>query len=130
METSIRSVPPPPANFETKAWQFMRYSGILLIPLVWMHVLLQDVIVGVHNIDLEYVLVQRWSNIGIQIYDILLLAFTFAHGMNGLRQVANDFFHSQKAQKNVAIIIFILWIVVSIVGAIAIIAAAAKNLAG
>lgn len=129
MATPVRSVTPS-VNFESRAWKFMRYSGILLIPLVWIHVLLQDVIVGVHDIDLEYVLVQRWSNIGVQIYDILLLAFAFSHGMNGLRQVINDFIRSPRAQKIIGIIIFVLWIFISFVGAVAIIAAASKNLGG
>jgi len=114
-------------NYETKAWVFMRYSSLLLIPLVWIHVLWQDVIIGVHNIDTNYVL-QRWSNIGIQIYDILLLAFAFAHGMNGLRQVMLDFVHSPKARKTTSIIIFILWIIITIIGGIAIIAAAKSHL--
>lgn len=114
-------------NYETKAWLFMRYSSLLLIPLVWIHVLWQDVIIGVHNIDTNYVL-QRWSNIGIQIYDILLLAFAFAHGMNGLRQVMLDFVHSPKARKTTSIIIFILWIIITIIGGIAIIAAAKSHL--
>ncbi|NUM46913.1 MAG: hypothetical protein HUU38_19585 [Anaerolineales bacterium] len=118
----------PPKNFETTAWRWMRYSGVLLIPLVWIHVLIQDILVGVHAIDLDYV-VMRWSMLGWQIYDILLLAFAFAHGMNGLRQVANDFIHDAKAQKTVSTVIFILWLVVSIIGAVAIIASASKHLA-
>jgi len=114
-------------NYDTKAWFFMRYSSLLLIPLVWIHVLWQDVITGVHNIDTEYV-IRRWSNIGIQIYDILLLAFAFAHGMNGLRQVLLDFIHTPKARRNTSTIIFILWITISIIGGIAIIAAAKSHL--
>ncbi|MCB9135805.1 MAG: hypothetical protein H6636_10290 [Anaerolineales bacterium] len=120
----------PPKNFENTAWKWMRYSGVALIPLVWIHVLWQDVITGVHAIDLDYVLLQRWNNIGIQVYDILLLAFAFAHGMNGLRQVANDFIHEPKTQKTVAGIIFILWLIISIMGAVAIMAAAASHAAG
>jgi succinate dehydrogenase / fumarate reductase membrane anchor subunit len=107
----------------------MRYSGLLLIPLAWIHVLLQDVIVGVHAIDINYVLL-RWANIGWQVYDILLLAFAFAHGMNGLRQVSNDFIHTQRGQRITAWIIFLLWLAISTVGAVAIIAAAANNLEG
>jgi succinate dehydrogenase / fumarate reductase membrane anchor subunit len=107
----------------------MRYSGILLIPLAWGHVLLQDVIVGVHAIDINYVLL-RWASICWQIYDILLLAFAFAHGMNGLRQVVNDFVHGQTAQRIIAWVIFALWLVISAIGAIAIIVAASNNLAG
>ena len=118
-----------PKNFETTAWLFMRYSGLLLIPLVWVHVLIQDVLVGVHAIDLDYVAL-RWATLGWRVYDIALLAFAFAHGMNGLRQVALDFFHSASAQKTVSNLIFILWVVVSLIGAYAIIAAAANNLAG
>ena len=114
-------------NYETRAWLLMRYSSLLLIPLVWIHVLWQDVIIGVHNIDNNYVL-RRWSNIGIQIYDILLLAFAFAHGMNGLRQVLLDYIHTDNARKITSIVIFILWIAISIMGGIAIIAAAKAHL--
>ena len=114
-------------NYETKAWFFMRYSSILLLPLVWIHIIWQDVVIGVHNIDTDYVL-YRWSNVGIQIYDILLLAFAFAHGMNGLRQVLLDFLHSPKARKNTSIAIFILWITISLIGAIAIVNAAKSHL--
>ena len=114
-------------NYETVAWAMMRYSGILLIPLVWFHVLWQDVIMGVHNIDQNYVL-WRWSNIGIQIYDILLLSFAFAHGMNGLRQVLMDFIHKPKARRTTSIVLFILWIVITVIGGIAIIAAAKAHL--
>lgn len=127
MAVTTRTITPP-KNAETFAWKWMRYSGILLIPLVWIHVAINDVLVGVHRIDLDYV-VMRWSMIGWQIYDILLLAFTFAHGMNGLRQVANDFIHDPKAQKITAWIIFGLWLVISAIGAIAIIATASKHLA-
>jgi succinate dehydrogenase hydrophobic anchor subunit len=85
-------------NYDTKAWFFMRYSSLLLIPLVWIHVLWQDVITGVHNIDTEYV-IRRWSNIGIQ-----------------------------KARRNSSKIIFILLITFIIIGGIAIIAAAISHL--
>jgi succinate dehydrogenase / fumarate reductase membrane anchor subunit len=117
----------PKANYETTAWLWMRYSSMLLIPLVWIHVLWQDVIIGVHNINLNYV-VQRWSNIGIQIYDILLLAFAFAHGMNGLRQVFLDIIHTDRGRRIVSITLFIVWIVISTIGATAILAAAKANL--
>lgn len=40
---------------EMTARKWMRYSGLLLIPLAWGHVLIQDVLVGVDRIDLNYV---------------------------------------------------------------------------
>lgn len=116
-----------PQNYETVAWKWMRYSGILLIPLAWGHVLIQDVLVGVHAIDLDYVLM-RWANLGWQVYDILLLAFAFSHGMNGLRQVLNDFVHSPAARRAIAWMLFLAWLVISAIGAVAIIAAASRNL--
>ena len=59
-------------NYDHVAWKWMRYSALLLVPLVWFHLILQDVIVGVHAMDLDYV-AQRWANIGWRIYDALLL---------------------------------------------------------
>ena len=117
-----------PQNYETFAWKWMRYSSIALIPLVWIHVLIQDVIVGVHDIDIDYV-AMRWANVGWQVYDILLLAFAFAHGMNGLRQVSMDFFHTDRARRNLSWLIFFLWLVISSIGAYAIIAGARPDLA-
>lgn len=115
-------------SFESVAWRWMRYSGILLIPLAWIHVAIQDVIVGVHAIDIDYVAL-RLANVGWQVYDIALLAFAFAHGMYGLRQVSQDFFHTKKARRNVSLLIFVLWIIVSLIGAVAIIAGARPELA-
>jgi succinate dehydrogenase / fumarate reductase membrane anchor subunit len=117
----------PAPTYESVAWKWMRYSSLLLLPLVWIHVLIQDVIVGVHEIDINYVAL-RWANIGWQVYDILLLAFAFAHGMNGLRQVAFDFVHTEKARRNLSWAIFIAWLVISIIGAFAIIAGARPEL--
>jgi succinate dehydrogenase / fumarate reductase membrane anchor subunit len=108
-----------PKTLDTWIWLFLRWSGLALIPLVWGHILLQDVIVGVHRIELDYV-VWRWSFIGWQIYDIALLGFAFAHGMNGLRNVLNDYIHSEAAQRTVGWAIFIVWLVITTIGGIAI----------
>ena len=109
-----------PHNFETTAWLFMRYSAVLLIPLAFGHIILQDVIVGVHSIDLDYV-AMRWSMIGWRIYDVLLLAFAFAHGMNGLRQVLSDYIKNERLFSLVSWILLIGWLIISAIGAIAII---------
>lgn len=84
-----------PHNFETTAWLLMRYSAVLLIPLAFGHIILQDVIVGVHKIDINYVNL-RWSLLAWRVYDAALLAFAFAHGMNGLRQVLMDYIRSER----------------------------------
>ncbi len=112
-------------NYESVAWKWMRYSALLLIPLVWVHTILQDVIVGVHTMDLNYV-AQRWASLSWRIYDALLLGFAFAHGMNGVRQVLNDFIHSERGRVILNWALFIFWLAVFIFGAVALIAGANK----
>ncbi len=110
-------------NFEITSWKWMRYSAIALLPLVWIHVLIKDVIVGVHNIDIFYVQ-DIWAIWGWKVYDVLLLTFTFAHGVNGLRNVSIDFIHSLKGRKIADWLLILLWLAVSGIGALAIIAGA------
>jgi succinate dehydrogenase / fumarate reductase membrane anchor subunit len=98
----------------------MRYSGLLLIPLAWGHVLIQDILVGVHAIDLDYV-AMRWASLGWRVYDFLLLSFAFAHGVNGLRQVLNDYIRQDTTRKRVSWLLFTLWLILSMIGAVAII---------
>ena len=107
-------------NYDSIAWQWMRYSGILLIPLAWTHILIQDVLVGVHKIDLNYVAL-RWSMWGWRIFDFFLLAFAFAHGMNGLRQVLTDYVNSPKWQNILSWVLLFFWLVISLIGAAAIV---------
>jgi len=107
-------------GFEITAWKWMRYSGLLLIPLAWIHVLIQDVLVGVHQIDLNYV-AMRWASLGWRIYDFALLAFALAHGMNGLRQVLVEYIQSENARRWMAWILFIVWLVISVIGGTAIV---------
>ena len=109
-----------PRNFETWAWLFMRYSAILLIPLAFGHIILQDVVVGVHRINIDYVQL-RWSNVAWRVYDVALLAFAFAHGMNGLRQVLSDYIRSASWFRFVSWALLVIWLVVTTIGAIAII---------
>ena len=82
--------------------------------------MIQDVLVGVHQINLDYVAL-RWSILGWRVYDFLLLAFTFAHGMNGLRQVLQDYVRNQKVMRVLAWLLLAVWLVISIIGGIAII---------
>ncbi len=109
-----------PRNFETTAWLFMRYSAILLIPLAFFHIILQDVIVGVHNMDINYVQM-RWSLVAWRVYDAALLAFAFAHGMNGFRQVLMDYIRSEAAFRVVSWILLLGWLAITVIGALAII---------
>jgi succinate dehydrogenase / fumarate reductase membrane anchor subunit len=83
-------------------------------------VLLQDVLVGVHRIDLDYV-AWRWASIGWRTYDFLLLAFAFAHGMNGLRQVIHDYIPNEGLMRKISWLLFVFWLALSAIGAFTII---------
>lgn len=107
-------------NYDHIAWKWMRYSAILLIPLVGIHIVLQDVIVGVHSMDIGYV-AERWANIFWRVYDALLLGFAMAHGVNGLRQVTLDFVKGVRGRNIVNWGLFILWLAVFLIGAIALV---------
>jgi len=72
-----------------KAWKWMRYSGLLLRRLTWGHVLIQDILTGIHAMVLDIV-AQMWASLGSRIYDIKLLTSAFAHRDNGLYQGLND----------------------------------------
>lgn len=121
MITQTRQVQTP-RTYENVAWKWMRYSGILLIPLVWIHLVLQDVIVGVHEINANYVAL-RWGIRFWQGYDILLLGFALAHGTNGLRQVLADFIHHPGLMRLVNVALVIFWAVLTFIGAVGIILA-------
>ena len=107
-------------NREVIAWKWMRYSGLLLIPLAWGHVLIQDVLVGVDRIDLDYV-AMRWAYLGWRIYDLFLLVFALAHGINGLRQVVLDFVSKKKNIRLVNQSAFVYWLVLVLLGIVALV---------
>ena len=104
----------------TAAWTLMRLSALLLVPMVWVHVVIQDMLVGVHHIDLDYVAV-RWASLGWRIYDAGLLCFAFAHGTNGLRQVLEDYIHGPRARRVLRILLVAFWLAVTLLGAAAVI---------
>jgi len=123
--SSTRRVPVPPKTVDTYIWQFMRWSGVLLIPLAWGHVVLQDVLVGVHSIDIDFVAL-RFATTGWRIYDIALLGFAFGHGMFGLRSVVTDYVHNGRTVRWLMWLMLIGWAVITAIGAYAIVGGVAQ----
>jgi succinate dehydrogenase / fumarate reductase membrane anchor subunit len=107
-------------SFETYSWKWMRLSAFLLIPLVWVHSIIQALITGGQNLSLEYVQM-RWVFLGWRIYDIFLLAFAFSHGIAGLRQVLFDFIETPHTRRLVNRVLLAFWLLIIIIGASAII---------
>ncbi len=82
-------------NFERYAFLFMRLSGIALLLLAVGHMLLQHILRDVHSLTLQTVQ-DIWRSWGWRAYDLLLLVFAIVHGLNGLRQVIEDYVHDQQ----------------------------------
>ncbi len=101
-------------NFERYAFMFMRFSGVLLLVLAVGHIAIQHVVNNVHNLTIQFV-AEQWNSWGWKAYDLLLLIFAFTHGINGLRNVLEDYVHNPKAIKvintllAVFVVVTILW---------------------
>lgn len=108
-------------RFETFAWRFMRTSGILLIPLAFIHLAFMHIINSVYEIDYHWVIEERWAHLGWRVYDAFLLWFGGFHGYNGLRYVINDYVTSPGWRRALKIISLILLIIVFTMGSIALI---------
>lgn len=78
-------------NSEMYAWLFMRFSGVLLVVLIFGHLfvnLMQPG--GVHAIDFGFV-GGKLANPFWQVWDLLLLWLAMLHGANGIRVIIDDY---------------------------------------
>jgi len=108
----------PRGGFEFNMWLFMRVSGLLLIFLALFHMVLMHLLISVEQITFV-TLVDRWT--GIQgalwrLYDLLLLVFAFTHGINGTRNVLQDYFHSPAWRAFLKIGLWLFWFLLMVMG--------------
>jgi succinate dehydrogenase / fumarate reductase cytochrome b subunit len=109
----------PHNAFEFNMWLFMRVSGLLIIFLAFIHMFLMHFMISVEQITFDTI-VARWT--GAQgafwrTFDLLLLAFAFTHGMNGARNVLEDYFHSPAWRAFLKIGLWLFWFVLIGMGA-------------
>lgn len=106
-------------NFERYAYMFMRMSGLILLILAVGHMMIQHVLNSSGNLTLVFV-ADQWKSWGWKVYDIFLLIFAIPHGVNGLRNVLEDYIHNPKTVRiiNIILAIFvvatIIWAAVGI----------------
>ena len=97
---SRRGVPVKPGSrFELYAWLFMRISGLVLIMMAVFHLLYMHFYIQVDTINYD-VIALRWQSPMWRIYDFVLLALGFTHGMNGIRVVLSDYVPSGLASRS------------------------------
>ena len=106
-------------NFERYAYLFMRMSGLVLLILAVGHMIIQHVLNSSGNLTLAFV-AEQWNSWGWKVYDIFLLLFAIPHGINGLRNVLEDYIHNPKLMKTINIILAIFVVVTVIWAAVGI----------
>jgi succinate dehydrogenase / fumarate reductase membrane anchor subunit len=106
----------PSSNFELYAWYFMRISGLILLVIAVFHLLYMHVSVGVENIDFEDV-AARWESPYWRIFEVFLLSFGLSHGINGIRQVLDDYIHSRGWRVVARTTIVMVGLVIGVIGA-------------
>lgn len=86
-------------NWEKYGWMFMRFSGVLLVALVFTH-LFANLLVGdgIKAIDFGFV-GGKWANSFWQWWDAALLWLALIHGTNGMRTIVNDYTKPGALQK-------------------------------
>lgn len=98
------------ANIERFGYLFMRLSGIALLILAVGHVTIQLILNDVHNLTLEFV-ANQWKEWGWKAYDMLLLFFALSHGLNGLRNILEDYIHNKGVIKGINIFLAVFLVV-------------------
>jgi succinate dehydrogenase / fumarate reductase membrane anchor subunit len=86
------------SNLERRAFAFMRLSGIALLILAVGHMMIQHVVNSSANLTILFV-AEQWNSWGWKLFDFLLLCFAIPHGINGFRNILEDYIHSQSAVK-------------------------------
>lgn len=110
----------PHGGFEFNMWLFMRVSGILIIILAFLHMYLMHFMINVEHITFKTI-VERWTGAqGVfwRSYDLLLLVFAFTHGMNGARNVFDDYVHTPGWRAFLKISLWLSWFLLIGLGAL------------
>ena len=82
-------------NWEKWGWLYMRFSGVLLVVLIFGHLLVNLFLnEGVKQIDFAFV-AGKWADPFWIVYDLLLLWLALIHGSNGMRTIINDYAHGR-----------------------------------
>jgi succinate dehydrogenase / fumarate reductase membrane anchor subunit len=85
---------------------FMRVSGIALLLFAVGHMMIQHVINSSTNLTIQFV-AEQWNSWGWKAFDFLLLVFAISHGINGFRNILEDYVHNKTAVKWISIILLV-----------------------
>jgi succinate dehydrogenase / fumarate reductase membrane anchor subunit len=96
------------AKWEKWGWLYMRYSGVLLLVLIFGHLFINLYSgEGIKAIDFAFV-AGKWANPFWQVYDVSMLWLALIHGTNGMRTIVNDYTEREKVRVRLN---YTLWVV-------------------
>ena len=96
------------AKWEKWGWLYMRYSGVLLLVLIFGHLFINLYAgEGIKAIDFAFV-AGKWADPFWQVYDVTMLWLALIHGTNGMRTIVNDYTERETVRKRLN---YTLWIV-------------------
>ena len=96
------------AKWEKWGWLYMRYSGVLLLVLIFGHLFINLYSgEGIKAIDFAFV-AGKWADPFWQVYDVSMLWLALIHGTNGMRTIVNDYTEREKVRVRMN---YTLWIV-------------------
>ena len=96
------------AKWEKWGWLYMRYSGVLLLVLIFGHLFINLYSgEGIKAIDFAFV-AGKWADPFWQVYDVSMLWLALIHGTNGMRTIVNDYTERETVRKRLN---YTLWIV-------------------
>lgn len=103
-------------NAEKIGWLFMRFSGVLLIILIFGH-LFTNLMVGdgIKAIDFGFV-GGKLANPLWQVWDVLMLWLALIHGTNGMRTVINDYVAKEKLASFMKWVLYVIAAILIILG--------------
>ncbi len=109
------------AQWEKRAWIFMRVSGIILIFLILGHLMVNLVLPerGVKSIDFAFV-AGKWASPFWQVYDGIMLWLALIHGTNGMRTLVNDYSEREWVRKTLNVSLWVVAIALIILGTLVI----------
>ncbi|GIV85899.1 MAG: hypothetical protein KatS3mg052_2906 [Candidatus Roseilinea sp.] len=136
---TVRKVQPIPQTrnrLELALWLFMRYSGLALVFLALSHFWMQHVLIGTHEIEFAGTQL-RWGTTGQPVtveqliwraYYAVMLVLAVTHGINGVRQVAYDYFgHRPAIYKGLMYVVVAVAAIISLGGLLALFMGAAAS---
>jgi succinate dehydrogenase / fumarate reductase membrane anchor subunit len=107
-------------NWEKWGWIYMRFSGLLLVILIFGHLLINLVLGdGVKQIDFAFV-AGKYATPFWQVWDLLMLWLALIHGGNGMRTLVNDYAYNRTVNRILKWAIFAAVAVLVVLGTLVI----------